>query len=124
MQAPSADNLPPPPPVLDMDVVEELRMVMGDEYLSLIRLFLQDAPAHLKRLEAAASANDIAGLVAPAHTLKSSSANLGALALSAVAKRIEIGARGQALARPAVAVLMLENEYKRAKAALEALLNA
>ena len=124
VQAPSADNLPLPPPVLDMDVVEELRMVMGDEYLSLIRLFLQDAPAHLKRLEAAASANDIAGLVAPAHTLKSSSANLGALALSAVAKRIEIGARGQALARPAVAVLMLENEYKRAKAALEALLNA
>lgn len=107
-----------------MEVVEELRMVMGDEYLSLIRLFLQDAPAHLKRLEAAASANDINGLIAPAHTLKSSSANLGALALSAVAKRIEIGARGQALARPAVAVLMLENEYKRAKAALEALLNA
>jgi HPt (histidine-containing phosphotransfer) domain-containing protein len=105
-----------------MDVVEELRMVMGAEYLNLIKLFLHDAPAHIKRLEAAAANNDIAGMVAPAHTLKSSSANLGALGLSAAAKRIEIGARGDALPRPAAAVAVLENEFKRAKAALETLL--
>jgi signal transduction histidine kinase/DNA-binding response OmpR family regulator/HPt (histidine-containing phosphotransfer) domain-containing protein len=115
-EAPSA------PPVLAMDVVEELRMVMGAEYLNLIKLFLHDAPAHIKRLEAAAANNDIAGMVAPAHTLKSSSANLGALGLSAAAKRIEIGARGDALPRPAAAVAVLENEFKRAKAALETLL--
>ena len=40
-------------------------------------------------------------MVAPAHTLKSSSANLGALALSSVAKRIEFGARTDALPKPA-----------------------
>jgi HPt (histidine-containing phosphotransfer) domain-containing protein len=110
------------PPVLAMEVVEELRAVMGAEYLSLIKLFLEDAPTHIMKLEAAAAANDIAAMVAPAHTLKSASANLGALALSAVAKRIELGARGEALNRPTVAVLMLENEFKRAQAALQALM--
>ena len=60
-------------------------------------------------------------MVAPAHTLKSSSANLGALALSSVAKRIEFGARTEARPKPGLAVLMLENEFRRAKAALAAL---
>jgi len=67
------------------------------------------------------AAKDIPAMVAPAHTLKSSSANLGALALSSVAKRIELGARGESLVKPALAVLMLENEFRRAKAALLAL---
>ena len=39
-----------------------------------------------------------------AHSLKSSSANLGAMSLSAAAKRIELGARQESLERPAVAV--------------------
>ena len=96
--------------------------MMGDEYLGLIKLFLEDAPTHIQKLEAAAATNDLPGLVAPAHTLKSSSANLGALALSSVAKRIELGARTGALQRPTVAVLMLENEFRKAQAALLALL--
>ena len=110
-------------PVLAMDVVDELRAIMGKEYVSLIKLFLEDAPEHIRQLEAAAASNNIEAMVAPAHTLKSSSANLGALALSAVAKRIEIGARSEALPRPTVAVLMLENEFKRAQIALTALMS-
>ena len=108
-------------PVLSMDVLEELKAIMGGEYLGLIRLFLDDAPTHIAALHAAANANDIAAMVAPAHTLKSSSANLGAMALSAVAKRIEFGARTAALPKPGLAVLMLENEFRRAKAALQQL---
>ena len=50
--------------------------------------------------------------------------NLGAQALSAVAKRIELGARTASLDKPAVAVMMLENEFRRAKAALESLVVA
>ena len=122
--SPSAPAAPPtpPPPVLALDVLEELKLIMGEEYLSLVKLFLEDAPNHIQKLEAAAASNDLAGLVAPAHTLKSSSANLGALALSAVAKRIELGARGGTLPRPTVAVLMLENEFRKAQTALQNLL--
>ena len=113
---------PPPPPVLASEVVEELRAVMGNEYLSLIRLFLEDAPKHVAALEAAATANNMAALVGPAHTLKSASANLGAMALSAAAKRIELGARQGVLPRPAVAVAVLESEYRRAANAMQGLL--
>ncbi len=117
----------PPPagpsvPVLEMEVIEELRSIMGDEYRGLVKLFLDDAPTHIEALRAAAANNDVAAMVPPAHTLKSSSANLGALALSSVAKRIEFGARTESLTKPGLAVLMLENEFRRAKAALTALL--
>ena len=119
--APAAPAPGPTAPVLEMEVVEELRSIMGAEYQGLIKLFLEDAPTHIEKLRAAAASNDIAAMVAPAHTLKSSSANLGALALSSVAKRIEFGARTESLPKPSLAVLMLENEFRRAKAALGAL---
>ncbi len=109
-------------PVLAPEVLEELEAVMGAEYLGLIKLFLEDAPKQIQQLEQAAADNNIHGMIAPAHTLKSSSANLGALALSAIAKRIEVGARGNALNRPTVAVVMLEAEYKKAQNALQAIL--
>ena len=122
MPAPAAaPPAPPALPVLAMDVLNELREIMGDEYLGLVRLFLEDAPSHIERLRSAAAHNDIAGMVAPSHTLKSSSANLGALALSAVAKRIELGARTQLLPNPGFAVKMLETEFQRTRAALQAL---
>jgi len=117
-----ADGLPPPPPVLSYDVVDELKAVMGNEYLTLVKLFLEDAPKHVHALENAASAGDMGAMVTPAHTLKSASANLGAMALSAAAKRIELGARQGVLPRPAVAVAVLESEFRRAQQALQTLL--
>jgi signal transduction histidine kinase/CheY-like chemotaxis protein/HPt (histidine-containing phosphotransfer) domain-containing protein len=116
------DNPPAPPPVLAAEVVDELRAVMGNEYISLVKLFLEDAPLHVRALETAATAGDMSRMVAPAHTLKSAAANLGAMALSAAAKRIELGARQGVLPRPAVAVAVLESEFRRASAALQALL--
>ncbi len=112
---------PPPLPVLDHDVVEELRSVMGPEYRTLVDLFLADAPALINQLEAAAAAEDIPAMVAPAHTLKSSSANLGAMALSASAKRIELGARTGKLPRPTIAVVLLETEFRKAQTSLQRL---
>lgn len=108
--------------VLAMDVVAELRAVMGPEYFDVIKLFLEDAPNHIHQLETAAASNNMAAMVTPAHTLKSSSANLGALALAEAAKRIELGARTGTLARPMVAVLVLEREFHKAQLALRDLL--
>jgi CheY-like chemotaxis protein/HPt (histidine-containing phosphotransfer) domain-containing protein len=123
VSAPGAVAPSAPAPVLDPEVIEELRSIMGDECQGLIRLFLEDAPQHIGKLQTALAGNDIAGMVAPAHTLKSSSANLGCMALSSVAKRIEHGARTNSLEKPALAVMMLENEFKRARMALSKLLS-
>ena len=62
----------------------------------------------------------VPGLRDAAHSLKSSSANLGAMSLSAAAKRVELGARERLLERPAVAVALVANEFNRARAALKA----
>ena len=112
----------PNPSPLDPEVVEDLRSAMGDQFKMLVALFLEDAPGHLAKLEAAAVVNDNAQLAAAAHALKSSSANLGAMQVSALSKRIEHGAREQSLLNPVVAVTLLGAEYHRAEMELRKLL--
>ena len=107
---------------LDLEVVEDLRHAMGDQFKMLVALFLEDAPSQLARLEAAAVLDDKAQMAAAAHALKSSSANLGAMQVSAISKRIEHGARDRSLLNPVVAVTLLGAEYHRAEAELRKLL--
>ncbi|MGX5729047.1 ATP-binding protein [Pseudoxanthomonas beigongshangi] len=105
-------------PVLDHSMLEELREIAGDETVRIISLFLEDAPRLIAALEKAAAAPDLDAMRDAAHTLKSSSANVGAMALSAAAKRVELGARAAKLDRPAVAVALVIAEYARARMAL------
>jgi CheY-like chemotaxis protein len=107
-------------PVLDDATLDELYAVIGQDASRIVTVFLEDAPHLLAQLERAALAPDFAALREAAHSLKSSSANLGAMALSAAAKRIELGARMETLDRPAVAVAILTEEFERAKIALQA----
>ena len=116
--------LPPPPPVLEPEMLDELREIAGDEAMTIVNLFLEDAPRLVRLLEQASAIPDLEVMREAAHALKSSSANVGALALSAAAKRIELGARAHALDRPAVAVALLIAEFARARVALQGWLSA
>ena len=107
-----------PQPVLDRGVLDELHAVIGDAALQIVAVFLEDAPAMVRQLQQAAQNGDEPRLQALAHTLKSSSANVGVLSLSAVAQRIEHEARAGSLQRPAVAVALLVAEFARARVAL------
>ncbi|MFC4726716.1 ATP-binding protein [Coralloluteibacterium thermophilus] len=112
-------------PVLDREILDELREMMGEAGCrQLVQVFLEDAPRHIARLRIAAASSDQAALVAPAHTLKSASANLGAMAVSAIAKRIEQGARDQRLSRSVALVSLLETEFGRAEAELRRIVAA
>jgi CheY-like chemotaxis protein len=106
-------------PVIDDVALDELYAVIGADASRIITVFLEDAPHLLAQLERAALAPDFTALRDAAHSLKSSSANLGAMALSAAAKRIELGARMETLDRPAVAVAILTEEFERARIALQ-----
>ncbi|MFT3669624.1 MAG: ATP-binding protein [Pseudoxanthomonas sp.] len=106
-------------PVLDQTMLEELREIAGDETARIITVFLEDAPRLIATLEKAAATPDLDAMRDAAHTLKSSSANVGAMALSAAAKRVELGARARKLERPAVAVALVIAEYARARMALQ-----
>ncbi|GAB3729943.1 ATP-binding protein [Luteimonas pelagia] len=107
-----------PPAVLDEEVLGELATVLGAETGRVIAVFLEDAPSLVEKLEQAALEPDFEGLRESAHALKSSAANLGAMALSQAAKRVELGARTGTLDRPAVAVALVAGEFDRARAAL------
>jgi HPt (histidine-containing phosphotransfer) domain-containing protein len=85
-----------PPEVLDQGVLDELReSVGGDEEFvkELVNAYLAETPAYIDALVAAAAAGDAGAVVRPAHTVKSSSAALGALRLAATCKQVEFAAR-------------------------------
>ncbi|WP_258223227.1 Hpt domain-containing protein, partial [Stenotrophomonas sp. HMWF023] len=107
-----------PQPVLDRSVLDELHAVIGDAAAQIVAVFLEDVPQLVQQLQQAAQGNDTERLQALSHSLKSSSANVGALSLSAVARRIEHEARSGSLQRPAVAVALLVAEFARARVAL------
>jgi len=90
-------KMTPSIPAINESIVNELIDVMGSEFTSLVRVYLEDTPKNLQILNAAADRGDVQGMIAPAHSLKSTSANLGAMALSDVAKLIEHGARSNTL---------------------------
>jgi len=104
--------------VLDTDIAGELRELMGDEFEALVAVFLEDAPRLLLQLEVAAHTDDMPGLLVPAHTLKSTSANLGAQRLSAISREIEQGSKTGTLEEPLAKVDALAREYHRVAAAL------
>ncbi|TYT27607.1 Hpt domain-containing protein [Luteimonas viscosa] len=101
--------------VLDTEILDDLQAMLGEEVDRLVDIFLDDTPRLIRALENAASGPDYDALRDAAHSLKSSSANLGALSLSAAAKRVELAAREKSLERPAVAVALIANEFARAK---------
>jgi HPt (histidine-containing phosphotransfer) domain-containing protein len=79
--------------VVDQRVLSELRDVMEDEYRSLVETYLRNAPSLIRDIARALANEDLATLVLPAHSLKSSSANLGAMQVSVLARGLEMAAR-------------------------------
>lgn len=105
-------------PILDSSVIDELYEVAGADTITILQLFLDDAPGIIEQLEAAAANRDSMQLRDLAHTLKSSSANVGALTVSNAARRIELAARTGTIERPSVMVALVIAEYARARLAL------
>ncbi len=108
---------------LDAVVISDLLDTMGGEFGDLVRVYLEDAPQRLRELEAAAQTSDAAAQVSPAHTLKSSSANIGATGLSDLAKGIEHAARAGIATTPAEIAAGMRPEYERVASELSALLD-
>ena len=107
------------PPVLNNSILDELRDVLGGEVDKIIAVYLEDAPRLIAQLERAAVDNDPIALRVAAHTLKSSSANVGASTLSDAARDLEHGARDGTLTQPANAVARIVGEFAKVRAALQ-----
>ena len=82
--------------VLDHGVIAELRESTGDddEFIrELVDTYLEEAAGYLEAMAAALAAGDAAAMVRPAHTLKSSSATMGAMRLAGICRRLEEAGR-------------------------------
>jgi PAS domain S-box-containing protein len=120
LPAPTATAAPPagPSPVLDRSALQALRPALVAQ---LVSLFREQAPQHVRTIQAAAAQADPAALARAAHTLRGEAGQLGAVELHELCTRIERLARteGVEAARPLVAALPAAIE--RAFAALGAL---
>ena len=118
----SAASPPPaiPVPVLDPATLARLRELDPDGRHSVVRRVLATYESSLVRqiqqLRAEATAGGGAGLAALAHTLKSSSASVGALALARACAAVEQRAReaGTAQTHDAVELIALAEEALQA----------
>jgi HPt (histidine-containing phosphotransfer) domain-containing protein len=87
-------------PILDVAVLTELLESTGDDVefvRDLLDTYLAETPEHMAAIRQALEADDAAALVRPAHTLKSSSATLGAMRLSAIGRDLEVAGRSGSL---------------------------
>jgi signal transduction histidine kinase/CheY-like chemotaxis protein/HPt (histidine-containing phosphotransfer) domain-containing protein len=110
---------------VNQTIIQDLRDIMGDEFKDLVHVYLEDTPKNLAQLERAAAQSNIDGMIAPAHSLKSTSANLGASKMSEMAKKIEHGSRvGQLSGEPLILVAELRSEFHRVSTELKQLLNS
>lgn len=82
------------PPVLDSAALDRLVEWGGDKLLrQMLRLFLENARERLEQVEAGlAPDGDLDETHRAAHALKSSSANLGAMQVSAISAELEAAA--------------------------------
>ena len=116
---PPAMITPPPPDTLDTATLVDLEDIMGDELVTLVDAYLRDGETRMRNLQEAAARGDSTEVGNLAHSLKSSSANLGAMPLSTRARQVEEAARNGTLANPLDSVAALEKLYANAATALK-----
>lgn len=111
-----------PPPQPDPAAIERLVALGG---LSLVaevaRLFVEHGRGRVEQMHEAWGRGDLLGVAAAAHSLRSSSAQLGLTGLSRLAGGLDDDGHRADLAGVALGMAALDGEFQRALAALGAL---
>lgn len=115
-----AKTLIPSPTVLDTQVFQQLQETVNqDEVLiEVIDRYLEETPQLLQTIAEALSLGKAADLQRSAHTLKSTSALLGAMLLSQLCKELEACGRASLLDASAGLVFQVKTEYEKVRTAL------
>lgn len=116
----------PIPTVLDQEAIENLR-ALGDDgddtfLREILSIYLEDVPQRLSDLKTARLSDDRALYVRSVHTIKGSSANVGAAELKALASALEQRAKVEPLPSLDGPLVELENAFVRASQALRTML--
>jgi CheY-like chemotaxis protein/HPt (histidine-containing phosphotransfer) domain-containing protein len=108
-----------------LDVIASLQPKGSDEIMKkVIALYLDSSFNLMQGIRKAAKGNDADALHHAAHTLKSSSAYLGAMTLSLMSKELETMGRDKTLEGSMARLAPLEHEYGRVRDALAKILDS
>ena len=101
-----------------LDAIRELAGNTSDLLEQIVRLYLEAAPALIEQMHAGFAASDMIAIRNAAHSLKSSSANVGATDLSKMCGKLEAAARAGAIGQDVPEVSAIEAEYAEVRTAL------
>ncbi len=108
---------------LDTEVLQAFRKTMGANasvfLAQLIDVYLEESPALLQAMSIGVTQNDAAAMKQAAHTLKSSSASLGAMGFSQLCEQLEVIGSSDTTAGALELFAKVESEYERVKTALQ-----
>jgi PAS domain S-box-containing protein len=106
---------------IDMKVIAGLRAVMGEKFGVMVRTFSENSQRLIENMEKAQQDNNADALERAAHSLKSSSGQLGMAALSACAGEVEEQAAANDLHATALLVVRARTLFAAARQGLTAL---
>lgn len=110
---------------IDDEALAQLASVMEDEFVDLLQTYLNNVPRELARLDQGFASKESERVVASAHAIKGSSANLGAVRLGALCRDLERLARSGALPPEALQLRDdIHSEFACVKPALESRLTS
>lgn len=108
---------------IDRDVIANLKDLGGPEYQSLlielVTIYVTETDKLMERLDGALKELDYDELSKVSHRLKSSSANLGALALGEMCAVLEIQSRSKEVDDPHGQVHQIKDCYRKVRSDLE-----
>ncbi|ACB77134.1 Hpt domain-containing protein [Opitutus terrae] len=112
-------------PVIDQQSIQNLRELNpgdNDEFLrEIVGIYLEDTPLRLTELEQSLAAGEVPKFTRAAHSIKGSSANVGAMLVRGVAETLEHQSAKEGLDHVAPLLANLKAEFARAREALVAL---
>jgi HPt (histidine-containing phosphotransfer) domain-containing protein len=112
-------------PTIDPEAIANLRDLNpgdGGEFLrEIVGIYVEDTPKRIAEMRASIASANTPALTRAAHTIKGSSANVGAQLVKAVAERIEALSRKEGVGGAAPMVDDCEREFERARVELQRL---
>ncbi len=97
--------------VVDKGIITSLKEIMGDAFSMLINTFIDDTGKLIQSMPELQQQNDLDVFTRNAHSIKSSSANVGALQLSSIAADLEAMGKNGDISDSKVQIEALINEF-------------
>jgi HPt (histidine-containing phosphotransfer) domain-containing protein len=112
-------------PSIDPDAIANLRELNpgdGGEFLrEIVNIYVEDTPKRIVDLKTCLAMGDVKSFTRAAHTIKGSSANVGAQVLKGIGERMELMSRTEGLGAIAPLIEAAEAEFAKVSAELKVL---